>query len=147
MKRLYLDIDGVLLGKTNDRVTLAKGAEEFVDYALEHYECFWLTSHCRGDVATALSYLAPYCSDGLIEKLKRIQPTQFSTWKTEAIDFSCDFIWIDDYLFNAEINVLKENRKLSSWIKVNTYTDDNALHDCFELLQQGIVQEVLKTKF
>lgn len=29
--------------------------------------------------------------------------------KTDAIDFSSEFIWLDDYIMNAELAVLKEN--------------------------------------
>ena len=28
--------------------------------------------------------------------------------KTDAIDFSSEFIWLDDYIMNAEFSVLKE---------------------------------------
>lgn len=128
MKTLYLDIDGVLLGRNTDgRATLAKGAEEFIDYAITHYDCYWLTTHCKGDVQTVLDYLNPYCSSRLLEKLRMIKPTNFDTWKTEGIDFSREFIWVDDYLFNAEIEVLDKNGRIDSWIQINTNQDEDAL--------------------
>ena len=33
----YIDIDGVLLGKFGNEIVLAEGAEELVDFLLEHY--------------------------------------------------------------------------------------------------------------
>lgn len=124
---MYLDIDGVLLGKLEGRIELAKGAESFIDYALQNYDCYWLTTHCKGDTQTVLDYLAQYSTSDFTEKIRLIKATNFDTWKTEAIDFSQEFIWVDDYLFNAEINVLKKNGCLPSWHQVNTCQDEGAL--------------------
>ena len=125
----------MLLGRGRDgRPVLAKGVEEFIDYVLAHFECYWLTTHCKGDAGTALDYLRPFASEKLICQLAKIHPTDFRTWKTEAIDLSSDFYWLDDYLFNAEIDVLKENGKFSSWINVNSYVVEKALLKCIELL-------------
>ena len=141
MKQLYLDIDGVLLGRDEEgRVQLAEGAKQFIDFALANYDCFWLTTHCKGDASATLAYQAPYCSPELIEKLKVIKPTTFKPWKkrkTQAIDFNREFVWLDDYLFNAEIAVLKKHGRLSSWHQVNSYADGDALRKCLNELRSG----------
>ena len=126
---LYLDVDGVILtsSKSDGRKTLASGVEPFIDYILEHYRCYWLTTHCHGDVQNVLSYLQPFCSSSLMSKLEKLRPTSFQTFKTEAIDFSQPFLWFDDYAFSHEIEVLKKNGCLSSWYKVNTDQDEDAL--------------------
>ena len=60
---LYLDIDGVLLGKEDSgspEIRLALYAEEFLVFALAQFDCFWLTTHCQGRTEEVLKYLAPY---------------------------------------------------------------------------------------
>lgn len=109
------------------RTVLAKGADEFICYALKTFNCHFLTTHCKGNAQTVIDYLSQYCLSGLLEKLRAIKPTNFDKWKTEGIDFSKEFIWIDDYLFNAEIEILKSNGRMNSWIQVNSYRDQTAL--------------------
>lgn len=40
MRKLYLDIDGILLTKRNPRA--ADGAIELIDYVLSNFDCYWL---------------------------------------------------------------------------------------------------------
>ena len=59
MRKLYLDIDGVLLTKRNTRA--ADGAIELIEYALSNFDCYWLNTHCRtNDTKDVLRYLAEY---------------------------------------------------------------------------------------
>lgn len=105
--KLYIDIDGVLLNIRDPRS--ADYAEEFISYIVEHFDCYWLTTHCKGDTTPTIEYLSEYFPDIVIEKLKCIKPTMWGVLKTDAIDFSSEFIWLDDYIMNAELAVLKEN--------------------------------------
>jgi Mg/Co/Ni transporter MgtE len=106
---LYLDIDGVLLTVKNPVV--AEGSEPFIQFITTHFNCFWLTTHCKGDSATAIAYLSSYLHPEIIEDLKKIQPTNWSTLKTEGIDLQSDFYWIDDFPMNAERKILQEYGK------------------------------------
>jgi len=45
----------------------------------------------------------------------KIQPTNWDTLKTEAIDFTNDFRWFDDNIKEAEMVVLKERRIISCY--------------------------------
>ena len=110
-----------MLGKDNNQIKLANGAQEFVTYSLENYDCYWLTTHCKGDCSSALKYMKKYCSDKFFDELKKIKPTNFNVLKTDAIDFEDDFLWFDDFLLQSEIDVLDNKGKLSSWIQVDTY--------------------------
>lgn len=111
---LYLDIDGVLLTK---KQKLPEGLHLFLDFALTHYQCYWLTTHCKGDATTAVQYLSYFYPIELITKIKDIRATNWDTLKTEAIDFNHSFIWLDDYVFKAEKRVLKQHLRLKSlWI-------------------------------
>jgi hypothetical protein len=58
MKKLYLDIGGVLLTKRNTEA--ADLGAEFVDFVTEYFDCYWLTTHCKGSTETALGYLSRY---------------------------------------------------------------------------------------
>jgi hypothetical protein len=101
MIKLYLDIDGVLLTAKHTRA--ADGVDEFVDFVTTYFECYWLTTHCKGDSRTALKYLAQFMQLETIEKLKdTVRPTNWDALKTEAIDFESDFYWLDDNPLQVE---------------------------------------------
>lgn len=116
-KKLYIDIDGVLLHTKNVRV--AEYAEEFIDYITTHFDCYWLTTHCKGDAATAIQYLSQYLPPNILGKIRCIQPTDWGALKTDAINFNDDFYWLDDYPFRAEVNVLKQHACEDRCIVVN----------------------------
>ena len=127
MKKLYIDIDGVLLTKRNTRA--ANGAAEFIDYAIKNFDCYWLTTHCKeGNADVLLQMLSQYFPLDTLDKLKKVRPTVWNTLKTEGIDFSFGFFWIDDYVFEAEKKVLRENGCLDALILVNL-DNMNSLQD------------------
>lgn len=126
---IYIDIDGVLLTKDKK---IPEYAEYFIEYLTKNYSCYWLTTHCREGKNKALSYLSEFYSDSCIKTLKTIKPTNWSTLKTEAIDFSSDFIWLDDYPFEAEIRFLENKNKLSSLIIV----DLKRIHELKNIVKQ-----------
>jgi hypothetical protein len=133
MTKLFLDIDGVFL--TAKLTKPAENLTEFIDYILENFDCYWLTTHCKGDAKPAIDYLASFLDDDVINKLKHIKPTNWTTLKTEVFDFSSNFWWLEDYPLQAEIAVLKENNSLKSLIIVD-------LNQKYELKR---VIDVLKT--
>lgn len=119
---LFLDVDGVLLGKldpNSPEIVLARHAEEFLLLATsEKFSCRWLTTHCKGDSRTVLEYLRPHCPDSIMVMLAGIQPTNFRTLKTEVLEG--DFYWIDDAPLAAEIEWLDARGLRERWIKVDT---------------------------
>lgn len=118
MTKLYLDIDGVLLTKHNTRA--ADGIEEFLDHVLAEFDCYWLTTHCRdGNPDHLLRMLAFYFTSDVMVKIQRVKPTAWNTLKTEAIDFNTDFFWVDDYVFEAEMNVLRRHKCLNKLLLVD----------------------------
>jgi hypothetical protein len=104
--KLYLDIDGVLLTEKNTRAQ--QFSKPFIKFITEKFDCYWLTTHCKGDASTAIKYLSDYFSEDEFALLKKIKPTMWDALKTEAIDFENVFIWIDDMPFEAEKKVLRE---------------------------------------
>ena len=125
-RKLYLDVDGVLLTTKNTRA--ADGAEEFIDYALSNYDCYWLTSHCRdGNSEQVLGLLAQYFPDDVMDKLTKIKPTKWETLKTEGIDLESDFYWLDDYAFEEEKKILDLHCRHYSLILVNLDNENELL--------------------
>lgn len=118
---LYLDIDGVLLGKADPRspeIGLALGAEEFLTFALARFHCFWLSTHCQGGTDDVLKYLAPYVPEKFLALAARVKPTRFQTLKTEALEG--DFLWLDDAPLQCELDWLSARGWLDRWIQVDT---------------------------
>ena len=145
MKLAYLDLDGVLLGKDGKadpgfaRVALAAKAEEFLAFCVAHYECYWLTTHCRhGDATHVMNVLGRYAGDAVMKLAAAIGPTAWKTLKTEAFDLSSDFFWIDDAPLQAEIDFLEKRGLLDRWINVDTRRNTDDL-----LRVMGILREAL----
>ena len=131
MKKLYLDIDGVLLTTSNIRA--AKGAVDLLYYVLENFDCYWLTTHCHdNDTTHAISYLSQYFYQSVVEKMKSIKPAAWTALKTEGIDFESDFIWLDDYPREAEKDVLRHHGCYRSLIQVNLDNKD----ELFDVIQK-----------
>lgn len=115
--KIYLDIDGVLLDYDNGGV--ADGAIALIEYITKEFDCYWLTTHCKGDSSIAVRYLQEYFPHDTIELLKKVKATDWTDLKTEGIDFDSSFIWLDDYPFQAEIEVLKNFGASESLLKIN----------------------------
>ncbi|MDJ1482415.1 hypothetical protein QNI16_18060 [Cytophagaceae bacterium YF14B1] len=116
MVQLYLDIDGVLLTKDQK---LPEGVYELLDYILATFDCYWLTTHCKGHADTTIVYLSKFYSREYLEKLKQVKPTNWDTLKTEAIDYTQSFVWLDDFPFESEKNSLAKKGVLDRLIIVN----------------------------
>ncbi|MDO9231440.1 MAG: hypothetical protein Q7U36_03130 [bacterium] len=127
---LYLDIDGVILTKEGQE---AKHLFEFLDFATEKFDCYWLTTHCKGDGETALEYLEKKISTKSFDLLKKIEPTNWDLWKTEVINFDEDFLWLDDYIFDGEMEILKKNNASQKLIKIDLKNNPDQLLEIIKL--------------
>jgi hypothetical protein len=135
---IYLDIDGVLLANESN---LAEGAREFIKYAADNFDVYWLTTHCmNGDPAHAVEYIARVEREDLRPWLKKFKPTVWSLKKTEAIDFTKPFFWYDDDCYSEERKVLRQNNALNSWIEVDLRKyPDQMVHEI--KLLKSIIEE------
>lgn len=114
---LYLDIDGVLLANEEN---LAIGASEFIKYAADNFDVYWLTTHCMdGDTTHAIEYVQRCTNEDLKPYLVKFKPTKWSLAKTEAIDFDKPFLWFDDDCYSGERLVLNEHNVFNSWIEID----------------------------
>lgn len=129
MKKLYLDIDGVLL--TSKHTEAAPGGIAFLNYILSNYNCYWLTTHCKdGNINMALDRLSKYYPVRMVAKLRCIKPVKWNTLKTEGIDFNSDFFWVDDYAFDVEKRILSSKGKKNSLILVDLRRENELMNIC-----------------
>ncbi len=122
MKKLYLDVDGVLLTAKETRT--ADHVLPFIDYIIDNFDCYWLTTHCKGDTKAVLNRLSKYFDQAVIEKLQALKPTFWNTLKTEAIDFLSDFYWLDDNPMRAEVGIITTKSLNDRLIIVNLDRND-----------------------
>ncbi len=139
MTKLYLDIDGVLLTAKHTRP--APDVAAFVAFVTQHFDCYWLTTHCKGDRATALRYLAAYLPPSSLVELEAVQPTNWDALKTEAIDLSSDFYWLEDRPFQAEMACLEAAGVADRLVLVNLDTPE-ALRQIQDTLCQKLLNHL-----
>jgi len=131
--KIYLDIDGVLLANEDN---LSEGAAEFIKFAVDNFDVYWLTTHCRhGDPNRAIEYVQRTTNENLRPWLEKIKPVVWDFKKTEAIDFSQSFLWFDDDCYVGEREELYSNAVFDSWIEVDLYKHPNQLKHEIKLLE------------
>jgi len=125
---IYIDIDGVLVHDSlKNNGALANGALELLKYLTQNHNCFWLTTHCRGGENHAVEYLNKKFFSDETAMLEKIKMTDWGAWKTDAIDFSQDFRWLDDDTYSLESEALKAHQCEDKLIKVNLHQNSNQL--------------------
>lgn len=132
MLNIYLDVDGVLRGCASPKEDI----EAFLRYCLDNFPVYWLTSHCKGGVNYTPRALEGILSDDLVKELaEKVQPTDWGTAKTEAIDLDEPFVWFDDYEVSYETERLKEHNLEDSFYLVNR-NDPNAAKEMLQYLKE-----------
>jgi hypothetical protein len=137
---LYLDIDGVLLRRTGRRefngrteFEVATGAYEFMDWCIERFDCFWLTSRSHdgsySGIEQAFRFAIPTTSlpIKIKDRIHAIKPAAWPRSKIEGIDVSEEFLWVDD---DPDVASLRELERLGMggrWIQASTDDDPNHL--------------------
>ena len=133
---IYLDIDGVILANEEN---LSIGAEEFIKYAVENFDVYWLTTHCtQSDATHAINYVMRAGNESLRPHLEKLIPTSWSEYKTEAIDFSKPFLWFDDDCYLGERQDLEKNNAFNSWVEVDLRNYPDQLMREIKLLESFV---------
>lgn len=121
---IYLDIDGVILA--NDKQP-ANYVYEFLKYITDNYPVYWLTTHCKGEISYTLAHLSRILDQKTLQIAMKIKPTNWSTSKTEAIDFNTSFLWFEDDLFDFEKEDLIKHKALKNWVEIDLSKTHNQL--------------------
>jgi hypothetical protein len=131
---IYLDIDGVLL---MDEKHAAPYADELIQVVLNEYpdSTYWLTTHNWQGENRTKEVLAPHLHPSTVALLDRIKPTVWKEMKTEGIDFSTPFLWLDDDLWPEEQKDLEDNNATDSFIMVDLAKDPNMLQKLTEVIK------------
>ncbi len=132
---IYLDIDGVILDSGFGNTRPANYSTEFLKYLTENHKVYWLTSHCKVGGNRIVTHLGPKLPDDAMEYVLKILPNPWSDLKTDGIDFTQDFRWIDDNAFIPELEALKQNDASEKLIKINLRENSDQLNDVVLYLQ------------
>ena len=133
---IYLDIDGVILANEEN---LSIGAAEFIKFAADNFNVYWLTTHCMaGDANHAVWYVLRAGDKSLRPYLDKFKPTTWNLMKTEAIDFSKEFLWFDDDCYSGERLELSKQKVFNSWIEVDLMKYPDQLKHELKLLESLI---------
>lgn len=122
---IYLDIDGVILANEHN---LSEGSADFIKYITGKHDVYWLTTQCMdGDPSWAIEYINRASNEDLTPWLSKITPTKWKQHKTEAIDFTRPFYWIDDDLFKEEKAELENKNAIQSFIYIDLQSNPKDL--------------------
>ena len=130
---VYLDIDRVLLANENNG---SNYADEFLQAVLAAYpeSTYWLTTHnWRGENRTK-EVLAPHLKPETVPLLDKIKPSVWNEMKTDGINFSEKFIWLDDDLWEDELKVLERHNATDNFILIDLQKDPDQLKAIADLL-------------
>lgn len=130
---IYLDTDGVLLANENHA---ANYADDFLQAVLAAYpdSTYWLTTHnWRGENRTK-EVLAPHLRPETLPLLDKIKPSVWNEMKTDGINFSEKFIWLDDDLWQDELKVLERHNATDNFILIDLQKDPDQLKTIADLL-------------
>lgn len=130
---VYLDIDGVLLANESHA---AKYADELIQAVLKEYpdSTYWLTTHNWKGENRAKEVLAPHLKPETVPLLDKIKPSVWNEMKTEGIDFSQKFLWLDDDLWEDELKDLENHNATDNFILIDLDKDPDQLKTIIDLL-------------
>ena len=149
MSDLYLDLDGVILrrtGRTGFRgqteFDVAPHAMEFLSWAIENFNCHWLTSRSHDgtydEIERAFRFALPATNipDDVRRLIRAIRPAQWGREKVVGIDMSRDFYWVDDNPDNASVDALEQAGLQSRSITASTDQRPDDLERVRKLLER-----------
>ncbi len=136
MRTLYIDVDGVM-----NRLDAVKGssipwrrdAAAFLKWALQHFECCWLTAWSDESIKERL---LPEL--GLKDHVENFVYPKWGDHKHDGIDFSRPFYWMDDWDTEVDINVLIDRDAMHSFLLVSPIGEDELWRVSSELAHREL---------
>lgn len=78
--------------------------------------------------------LAPHLKPETVPLLDKIKPSVWDEMKTDGINFSEKFIWLDDDLWQDELKVLERHNATDNFILIDLQKNPNQLKDIAEII-------------
>lgn len=128
---IYLDIDGTI----KDTLASQEDIIQFIEYCLDNHQVYWLTTHCRNGCNRTYEVL-DFLPDSLRKRTFEIKETDWNALKTDAIDFDGGgkFLWFDDVILLAELDVLLMNNADRGFFKIEA-DNPHCLQEALEYLK------------
>jgi hypothetical protein len=136
---IYLDIDGTLIHEdlSDNNGKAAAGLADFI-IALRPHTTYWLTTHCRdGNPDRAREIMKQHLPPELHADIDRIKPTIWDMMKTEALDWSQDFVWLDDTITETEWKQFEKATPNQQVIETNLRDNPGQLIEITQDLQNS----------
>lgn len=147
--KVFLDIDGVLLGTDPDmpsRATLAPHALAFLEFATRHFEVFWLAPQCRGNAQDAVDHLVRHAKlsdrERIMTVAAKVRATDYDDDRTEALPQDGDFVWFDDELSEGEMDIIKRCGWFDRWQWTDTREEPEDLLRAKKWLEGKVARKV-----
>ena len=147
--KVYLDIDGVLIGTDRDksyRASLADHAVPFLEFVVANFEVYWLAPECRGDATGAVAHLVRHAKlsdrERLMSAASKVRATNFDDDRTEALPEDGDFVWFDNEPSEGELDCLRRCGWMDRWQWIDTREEPEDLLRARKWLQARVVRKV-----
>jgi len=121
---LYIDVDGVLFGLYGDpqAFQLRPGVSSFIQWAMKHFDCKWLTSWPKEALVKLYNSLYNFGGDMLfpdyVDWRNCSRKQGVTDRKTAGIDWNAEWFWIDDGPVGVERMDLRSRNAWHRWIEV-----------------------------
>ncbi len=132
---IYLDIDGVILGTRSPKGDVMW----LITFLLDNFKgkLYWLTSHCQNGSNRIAEWLSDRFPEDLLQRMvSEIRPADWKREKTEAIDFSVPFLWLEDTPTAAEARALISQHAENQWIPMDPNDPEMAIEAILLIMEQ-----------
>lgn len=143
--KVFLDLDGVLLGCDRDkphRLALADHALDLLAFLLARTEVSWLWPPARGNARAAVDHLVQHARasdrERLLSLAGKVRAADWRTLRTDALPADGRFVWLDDAPEAGELAMLRGRGWLDRWLWVDTRETPDDLLRAQQVLAQRL---------
>ena len=138
-KVLYLDVDGVLQYADGGGWRPRLEAEDFLAWAVRHFECRWLTAWARPNdsIPTKLGIKVP---PGIVE-VKWRSARERNSFKAAAISDGEDWVWLEDEPSEFDLADLRRRGQMGRLVMVNASKPFVLMGQIRNLLEERLARQ------
>lgn len=125
--KVFLDIDGVLLGTDRERpsrLALADHAVGFLRFVVQRFDVAWIAPQARAGADAAVQHLVrhtPLSERELVMQVAaKVRAARWFERRTDALPADGAFVWFDDGPSQEEMAFLKQRKWLDRWQWIDT---------------------------